>query len=778
MPRDFHDEVLMFSLDPRHHITIRGAELRFAWLTNGVATFHAAEDPRRKVAYEIAELNRLNRAGEITVIPDGLVPEHLRPGPVHDDRDVFIAGLAPAQRVRVAWRYGMVRGFADLKAAGVVDGTDESIAGNMDATRAAAEPYVQEELPDPEYSLKLRNWEEGRGRKPRTPRESRRPGACSPRALRNWVSLYRKGGKEALIDRCAKQGSVSSPFNAEEIALLGEVVRAEYMTLQRKPVVRVVEDVKLAFAEANACREAEGLPALKVPGRDAVRGFLKRLDAFAVLVARHGAEQAMQTMRPAKGGVEVTRPLERVEMDEQKIDLIAILALSGLVALFSKEELEMLGLLDPSMRWWLVLAIDCRTRCILGMTLTSNPRTSAALKCLRMVVSDKGQFADKVGALAPWSIYGTPETLVTDNGAAFKAWLFTSACTDLGIHALQAIGGAPGMRGVGERVFGTLSSGLMSRLAGRTFFNVIEREDHDSGKRACLTVEDVTVALVRWAVDIYHNTPHEGLGGRTPLQQWEADLRAGNVPLHSAPSARRKHIALGVSLERVLQKDGIRVMNVRYISAELAGFFLEHGKRTLEVRWNEEDLGSLEVLFDGAWRTVPAALDAFKGVHASTWLRSRRSLRASDPKRKAWEEDVIGATIRDIEAMNAHAKAAFHILDHAWTEKRLKEVEAEALMTFDVVPTRAKTPEASDGRGQVILPVNTADHGSETPRIAADRHSLPVGQAGDGDKGGTPGATRATGGTPAGTTDAGTDDTTGGGRPGGNSDGDGWDFPD
>jgi hypothetical protein len=109
------------------------------------------------------------------------------------------------------------------------------------------------------------------------------------------------------------------------------------MTLQRKPVARVVEDVKLTFAEANARRAAEGLPALRVPGRDAVRGFIKRLDGFAVLVARRGVEQAMRRMRPVKGGVEVTRPLKRVEMDEQNIDLIAILAQSGLLPLFSED---------------------------------------------------------------------------------------------------------------------------------------------------------------------------------------------------------------------------------------------------------------------------------------------------------------------------------------------------------------------------------------------------------------------------------------------------------
>jgi len=726
MPKDIHDEFLTFSLDRHHRIIIRGAELRFVWQTNSIVTLHAAEDPSRTISYDVAELNRMNRAGEITVVPYALMPEHLRPAPVRDDEDVYIAGLSRAQRDRVNWRYAMVRGFLELKEKGLVTGTDESIAANMDAIRTAAEPYFEEEMPNPEYRRQLREWEAGEGRKPRTPKKTPRPGPCSPRALRGWLPLFRKGGKTGLIDRCVKQGNVYSPFSVEEVALLGEVVRKEYMTPQRKTQAAVAKDVKLRFASENERRVAEGLPPLKVPGRDAVRGFIQRLDRFRVLIERYGVEYAMKKMRAVKDGVQVSRPLERVEMDEQQIDLITILAQDGLLALFSEAELEVLGLNDKKRRWWMVLAIDCRTRCILGMVLTCNPRTSAALQCVRMMVSDKSQFAGNVGARTPWSIFGTPEMLVTDNGAAFKSMIFTSACTDLGIHVVQAIGGIPAMRGIGERVFRTISNDLMGRLDGRTFSNVLEREDYASEKRACLTLEDLCAVMVRWVVDIYHNTKHLGLGGLTPLQQWDADLRAGNMPLHAAPNARRRHISLGLAIARVLQKDGLRVMNIRYNSKNLAEFFLRHGNCSVEIRWNEQDLGTIEVLFDGAWQTVPASRGTFKGVHASTWLRTVRSLRMVDAKRRDWEEDVIFKAIRDIEAMNAQAKLSFGMLDHSWTAARLKQVEDEALMNFETVPVREKTATAADGHGLVVRPVPPKDHAYPTPEVDPDRHRKPA----------------------------------------------------
>lgn len=732
MPKDFHDEFLTFSLDMQHRINIRGAELRFVYLANGVATFHAAENPRYMVHYELAELNRMNRAGEITVVPYALLPEHLRPVPIAEDDGALLAGLSPAQRKRVAHRYAMVRGFEDLKAQNIINGTDASITQNMDVIRAAAEPYFQEEMPSPEYSEQLKFWQEGIGRKPRTPLETPYPGACSARSLRGWASLYNKGGKVALIDRSVKQGDVGSSLGIGELCLLGEVVRKEYLTAQRKTIASVVVDVKIRFRAENDRRKAEGLPPLRTPGRDAVRSVIKRLDVFSSYVARHGFEKAMQKLRPVKDGVQVLRPFQRVEMDEQKIDVIAALAYSGLLALFDEEELARLGFFDKTKRWWLVLAIDCRTRCIVGMVLTCEPRSSAALKCLRMVVSDKGEFANMAGAQAPWSIFGTPETLVTDNGAAFKSLLFTSACTDLGITAVQTIAGMPSMRGIGERIFGTVSINLMPRLSGRTFSTVSERGEYDAEKRACLSLEEVATILVRWAVDVYHNTAHDGLGGRTPLEQWEADLRNGNTPLRTAPNARRKHIALGVALARVLQKDGIRVMNVQYQSLELAEHFLKRGKQTLEVRWNEEDLGTIEVQLNDGWKTVPSTIDTFRGVHASNWLRACRSLKSSDPKRKEWEEDVVLSAIRDIEAMNAQAKVAFHILDHDWTEERLKKAEAEALTSFSTVPNREKTDASPDKRGRIIIPVAPPYADAATPKIDPDRHASPAQTASSG----------------------------------------------
>ena len=428
------------------------------------------------------------------------------------------------------------------------------------------------------------------------------------------------------------------------------------------------------------------------------------MNKFRVCCARHGREEAMKRFRPTNTRIEVTRPLERVEMDEVKLDIFAIMARCGFFALFSKDELENLGLLDKKKCWWLVCAIDCRTRCIVGMVLTVNPKSSSALKCLRMIVNDKGQFADAVQAYAPWDIYGTPESLFVDNGSAFTASAFTSTCSDLGITKVQTIAGAPSMRGTIERVFYTLQLSLMPRLYGRTFKSILERKNHPAEKRACLTLEDIAFCLVRWVVDIYHNEPHAGLMWRTPLELWEAGHADGNYPLMPAPDQEKQRIAFGLVLTRTAQKDGVRVLNIRYHSKELAEFFLERENEKIEVRWFDEDLGAAHVRISGRWVEVPASSDVFNGMNASTWKAAQRALRARNSKRKEWERKAISDAIDAIEQLNHTRSLAYNIVDHGWDEDQIKSIEYEACRNLEVVETRPMSEAAPDGYGQTILP--------------------------------------------------------------------------
>lgn len=695
-----------FSTDMHHLYKIGGDEWRFAYATNGTVTFSAIADAHRKLTYDVGTLNRLNGAGLIEVYPYGLMPKHLRPNLSLTYDDIFLTGLSRGAKKRLDARHAMVRAYLDLKEKKIFKVDDDEIKAAMSDIRTAAEAYLIEEMPDPEQDAKFAAWKAGEGVKPRSKLRVEMPDEVSARTLRKWVAAYKKGGKKALLDCQNNRGNTNSYFTVDEMVLMAKTVDHEYLNLQRKPISVVFLDVKRAFEKENKLRAERREDELRTPSREAVRQFIKKMDKFRVMVARFGQQEAMKRMRPVKDGMEADRPLQIVSMDEMKIDLLTMLVKSGLLSMIAgDDDTKQLEQLISTMRWWLAMAIDYRTRCILGMVLTPNPKTSSALKCLQMVVSDKGQFVDQVGALTPWSMFGTPETLFVDNGSAFKSTVFTNACVDLGISKVQTIAGQPGMRGKMESCLNTMQQTLFPRLSGRTFGDVVTRANHPAEARACLSLEDLAYALVRWIVDIYHNTPHEGLGGRTPLQQWEADLADGNYPLLAAPSLRRKRLAFGIPVTRKVQKDGIRVMGIRYTSAQLAAWYLKKGAADVDVRWFDGNIGSIEVHLDGAWFEVPAVSDIFRNVDATTWAEVRRALRARDKDRQEWDEAVVLQAITDIEALNAERKLAYNVIDHGWDEKRFAAVEREAMTSFEMVEPRATLAETSDGYGRSIMPV-------------------------------------------------------------------------
>jgi putative transposase len=359
-----------------------------------------------------------------------------------------------------------------------------------------------------------------------------------------------------------------------------------------------------------------------------------------------------------------------------------------------------------------------------------------------MAMYDKGKWADAVGAATPWSMRGTPELVVTDAGAGYRSVQFRAAAEDQGISVVRAVAGEPRLRGRIERMFRTIGSTLIARLSGRTFSNVIERADHPSADRAALTIDDLTQALIRWTVDIYHNTPHAGLGGMTPIEAWSKGVaRWGITP---EPDMSMRRLAFGARLRRELQAGGITVLGVRYHSEELHRWSLRTRQRTVPVRWHAADLGAIEAEFDGRWREVAAVFDAFRGRTAEYWTAATRRLRADAVARQAVTEPVVRSAFAEIDAINAAAMRRANILTPDWSPDRIAAMEERLFIGLTLAETEQRSPAAPDGipgrpvRPHASLSQPTVDV-ADAPADAGEERA-PQGPDDDADAGGDNGS--------------------------------------
>ncbi|MEP2470056.1 MAG: DDE-type integrase/transposase/recombinase [Paracoccaceae bacterium] len=691
-----------FHIKPHDKITIRGRALRLAHQTRDGYVLMDADGSGIAEMFDFGLLSRLNANKEITHEPDFYNPNVATRRPA--DFSSQMSQLTDKQRMRLHVRHALVSGFVEMRDEALVSVNSPTIKKNMPEICRRAQTFMSDEAPSPETILRENEVRDGSRRKPRGGCVTTSVAPVHPRTLRKWLASFNEFGMTGLADSIANRGNRTSYFSAEEKELLMRTVYASYLSLNRPSQKTTADDVKVAFHKENMKRNAQGLTPLRVPSRQAVRNAIRSIDKFQVVLKRKGLEEAVKIFRPVSSGLQVCRPYERVEMDEWKIDLITIMAASGLMSLFTKEELQLVGLDNSSGRWWITVSIDCRTRCVLGMKLTLNPTSCAALDCLRMTTSDKGVWADAVGAVSGWHMAATPETLVTDNGSAFKALNFSAACSDLGITHERSIAGLPSMRGTVERLFRTASMNLLPRLNGRTFSSVLEKGSHPSEALACLKPEDLCFALVRWIVDIYHNTPHLGLGGKTPLEQWDDDMTNGNYTLKASPSARNDRLAFGVTVERQLDKYGVTILGVKYHSEMLSNWYNKFGKQDLNVRWLANDIGAVEVRFGDECHQVQAVLGIFDGVHAQQWLTARRSLKTSDPAKLKWRDDVVCNAISAIQKMNGERTLEFGLITQPWNSERIASAEEALFCGFNIAETEAPTTSPSGQFGRTLRP--------------------------------------------------------------------------
>lgn len=612
--------------------------------------------------FEHATLSRRANAGLLTHNRNKFMPENAVQD-AHSATDLLTT-LSEEAQAEVHFRLSMVDAANELHAEGILKRTESSIKANMGLIRERATQMLE---------LNATTVGERRARSEVT---AARVGAST---LRKWIKTYDNGGVYALVDKRNERGNRKRRLSPDELLILSREVR-KFVSTEKLTKETIFNNVKTAFRVENDRRAEQNLPPLQAPSRETVRQEIKRLDPFTVMCWREGIAKAKAKFAPLRKGLEVTRPLERVEIDDYDLDLMSFFATSGVLEYFSQDALDALGLTGGKGRWCVSAAICCATKCIVGMCITRNPSSQSALKTIEMTTRDKGIWADAVGALSPWSQFGTIGLLVADNGSAFVAANTKAAMKDLGIAYINPPKGPKELRGTIERVFGTMAQGLLPRLTGRTFSDIVEKGDYNAEGLTALNVEDVCEALIRWVVDIYHRTPHRGLSGATPLETW--DQLSEKYGVTPPPDLRTRRLVFGTKTTRKVGKHGVRVLNINYHHPSIAEWLLHNDDREVNIRWYPADIGACAVEINGEWIEVPAVLERFQGVTATTWQATLHSLRMSSKRSQKLSERVIDDAISAIEDLNSNAMAALGILQEDWSDERIAREEADLLGFF------------------------------------------------------------------------------------------------
>lgn len=186
---------------------------------------------------------------------------------------------------------------------------------------------------------------------------------------------------------------------------------------------------------------------------------------------------------------------------------------------------------------YLIAFLDDATRVVPHAAFALSENTAAFLPVLKLAIMRRG----------------VPKRLFVDNGAAYRSHHLALVCAKLGVTLIHARPYDAAAKGKQERWFRTVRMQLLSRLT-----------DADTS-----SLDALNRRLWAYVEGEYHQAPHRGLDGETPLDRWaqrasEVKYLDGKVDLDDffLTEARRK-----VAKDRTVSLDGL----VYEVDASLVG---------------------------------------------------------------------------------------------------------------------------------------------------------------------------------------------------------------
>ncbi|MGO1502579.1 MAG: Mu transposase C-terminal domain-containing protein [Marinobacter sp.] len=399
-------------------------------------------------------------------------------------------------------------------------------------------------------------------------------------------------------------------------AVIAEGIRLHYLTLQKKSVIKVAD-----FIETR-CRTL----GIEPPSVGAVRKRINDLEPKSIKHARHSPSESQQEVGQVQTGIPgAERPLDFIQIDHTQVNTIVV------------DERDRMPLGRP----WITLAIDVKTRCVLGIYLSlDSPSFVSVGSAISNMLLTKHDYLTSLELSVEWPMHGAPRKIGADNGADFKSNYLTRSVEDYPFFIEWRPLGGTNFGGHIERLMSTFSL-WVRELPGATFASPRERGDYDSKNQAAMTLYELERFIVRHICEKYHKTPHKGLKGATPFQQWEHGILGspgqpgiGMPSVYSDPN--RVRIDFLPFFYRTITRSGITYKNIPYQHTEVFG----SARLALERKSGEERQSLFRIdprditrvwMWDlalGGYHIIPCAVRDMPAISLSEFKAHERELKS------------------------------------------------------------------------------------------------------------------------------------------------------
>ncbi|MGH6763570.1 MAG: Mu transposase C-terminal domain-containing protein [Phyllobacterium sp.] len=509
---------------------------------------------------------------------------------------------------------------------------------------------------------------------------------CSRTGLYGMLKRYREQGTlTSLLGPRPRGGQGKGRIHPDIERLIQGILDELYLTHHKVRPFKVVREV------IKCCRD-RGLPP---PSENTIRARIRALPARLVTKKREGGSIAQDKFAPTVGSFPEQRwPLNVVQFDHTKVDIQIV------------DE----GKRQPIGRAFLTVAIDVKSRAILGMHLSLEAPSAASVGlCLVHAALPKTEWLRRRGVDAEWPMWGKPDVIHVDNGADFRSEALRRGCDQHGIGLEFRPLKRPGFGGIVERVIGMLMTEVQ-QLPGTTFSNVKARGNYNSEKAAILTLAELERILTIVITRQYHERPHSALHV-SPRRAFEKGIYGDGETLGRGLPTRIENenrflIDFLPLTKRSIQRYGFVWDYVHYYDDALRPFIDRADKRKFILRRDPRDISKVffycpdtETYIEIPYRNVG---------HPSITLSEHRALIARLKAEGAahLDEEILFRAWEEVASVVNNATRA---TKHA---RRTAARRSEAMRSLAEVPSA--TPPAEPAKQ------NTTPREEVTNKIGAD----------------------------------------------------------
>jgi putative transposase len=412
-----------------------------------------------------------------------------------------------------------------------------------------------------------------------------------------WIKQYQLSNHDirSLIPGYSRSGGKNKPrMNSILVNFIVEEIHNYFLNNQRVSITELYLRIVHRVSDYNQFINEK----ISVPSYSTITRYINTIPEYEFIAGRYNKRFAESKFGQVNGGVEVSRPLERVEIDGTPLDLIV-----------TDEEGDNIG------RPTFIVAIDKLTRYVVGFSLSfGGEGWQDVMLCIKHILMDKSYVKEKYKDIKnEWLAFGVPETIVIDNGLGFKNKAMVDAAYQLGINLQFCPVKTPQWKGSIERFFRTSCINFVHNLPGTTKSNPSQLSDTDNPSRDARISLTLLVKLFhKWAIDVYSQMLNKGAGG-VPAQIWKNEVQ--KHPIAWPNSIQEIAVLLGKVEFRRIRNTGIELINTPYNSLELNKFYrqftkVNDGKNTsFKVKYDPFDMSKLFVydhLIDNRWLEVPS----------------------------------------------------------------------------------------------------------------------------------------------------------------------------